>query len=139
VANVLIDIEVLYYLYRHDPPIHRYLHTYLGGTAMGVLAGLLMFCVVRIAVRVLPTGWRWVQKITSTTPRRQLSESLIAGVTGGVTHILLDSLMHRDMHPFWPIARGNTLAGLIGNGPLHIGLGLIGSLGVFLWLLQRDW
>ena len=35
VANILIDVEVLYFLWRNDPPIHRYLHTYVGGIAMG--------------------------------------------------------------------------------------------------------
>lgn len=40
-ANVLIDVEVLYYLSRNEQPLHRYLHTYLGGSAAGLLAGLL--------------------------------------------------------------------------------------------------
>ena len=105
---------------------------------MGVLAGLLRFGVVQIAVRVLPTGWPWVQQMTSTTIRRQLCESLIAGLTGGVSHILLDSLMHRDMHPFWPFVDGNALAGVISVGALHIGLGLTGFFGIIYWLLLRE-
>jgi len=105
---------------------------------MGVLAGLLMFAVVQITIRVLPTGWRWVQQMALTTTRRQLCESLIAGVTGGVTHIVLDSLMHGDMHPFWPFVDGNALAGVIGVGTLHIGLGLTGFFGIVLWLLSRE-
>ena len=138
VANVLIDVEVLYYLRNYDPPIHRHLHTYLGGTAMGLLAGLLMFGVVQIAVRCRPAGWRWVRQMASTTIRRQLCESVIAGVTGGVTHIFLDSLMHDDMHPFWPFFEGNTLAGVVGVGALHIGLGLTGFFGIVIWFLTPE-
>jgi len=138
VANILIDIEVLYYLWRNDPPIHRYLHTYAGGIAMGLLAGLLMFGVVQTARRVLPARWRWVERVASTPRPRLLSQSLFAGVIGGVSHILLDSFMHDDMNPLWPIVNGNVLVGTIGVATLHIGLALTGFFGLVLWLLLRE-
>ncbi|MBC8356693.1 MAG: DUF4184 family protein [Planctomycetes bacterium] len=137
-ANVLIDIEVLYYLRRNDPPIHRYLHTYAGGIAMGLLAGLLMFGVVQLACRLLPARSRWIECVTSTPRPRLLSQSLVAGVIGGVSHVLLDSFMHHDMNPLWPIVDGNPLAGTIGVATLHIGLVLAGFFGLVLWLLLRE-
>jgi membrane-bound metal-dependent hydrolase YbcI (DUF457 family) len=65
-------------------------------------------------------------------------DSGIAGIVGGVSHVFLDSLMHRDMHPFWPIVEGNALAGLVGVGNLHILLAASGVLGGLVWLLMRD-
>ena len=59
-------------------------------------------------------------------------------MVGGVTHIFLDSLMHRDMHPFWPFVEGNALAGVIGGGALHLGLAVMGFFGLVLWLLLRE-
>ena len=135
VANILIDVEVLYYLYRNDPPIHRYAHTYAGGVVAGLVAGLLMFAAGRVASRLLPAGWLWMERLTSTPTRTLVLESLSAGLVGGVSHVLLDSLMHQDMHPFWPFMGGNPLAGVIGIRSLHIGLAIAGLFGAVMWLL----
>lgn len=137
-ANVLIDIEVLYYLRRHEPPIHRYLHTYVGGIAMGLLAGLLIFGIVQVSRRIGPARWLWVRRLELTPRCRLLSQSLVAGTIGGVSHILLDSFMHHDMNPLWPVIEGNALAGAIGVPILHIGLALTGVFGLVLWLLLRE-
>lgn len=138
VANVLIDIEVLYYLSRNDAPIHRYLHTYVGGITMGVIAGLLMFGVVQISRRVLPVDSRWVKALAQTSTGMQLRQSLFAGLIGGVSHILLDSLMHNDMNPFWPFVEGNALAGILSVATLHIGLAICGFFGLVFWFLLRE-
>nr|WP_299461374.1 DUF4184 family protein [uncultured Gimesia sp.] len=137
-ANVLIDLEVLYYLSRNEPPYHRYLHTYVGGIAMGVVAGLLMFGVVQMVRRVLPASSSWGERLAKTPRRRLLWQSLVAGLIGGVSHILLDSLMHEEMNPFWPLAEGNTLVGLISVPALHIALAAIGFFGLIFWLLLRE-
>jgi Domain of unknown function (DUF4184) len=137
-ANVLIDLEVLYFLRRNETPIHRYLHTYVGGVAMGLLAALGMWLVAVAAIRCLPGNFHGLQQLRSTPGLRLLRESVAAGLLGGVTHILLDSCMHHDMHPYWPFARGNALAGIVGAGTLHIALALAGFFGLILWLLLRE-
>lgn len=138
IANVLIDLEVLYYLSRNDPPIHRYLHTYVGGVAMGLLAGLLMFGIVQTTRHVLPAHFRWVKELNCAPRWKLLRQSLFAGVIGGVSHILLDSFMHEEMNPFWPFVDGNVLAGTISVARLHIGLAVSGFFGLIFWLLLRE-
>lgn len=137
-ANVLIDLEVLYYLSRNEPPFHRYLHTYLGGIVMGLLVGLVMFGVVQIVRRALPSDSRWGERLAKTPKLRLLWQSLVAGLIGGVSHILLDSLMHAEMNPFWPLAEGNALVGIISVPALHISLATIGFFGLIFWLLLRE-
>lgn len=137
-ANVLIDLEVLYYLSRNEPPFHRYLHTYIGGLAMGLLAGLVMFGIVQVIRRVLPADSRWGERLAQTPKMKLLWQSLLAGIIGGVSHILLDSLMHEEMNPFWPLAQGNGLAGMISIPALHITLAAIGFFGLIFWLLLRE-
>lgn len=137
-ANVLIDLEVLYYLSRNEPPFHRYLHTYAGGITAGLVAGLLMFGVVQIIRRMLPADSRWGERLAQTPRRQLLRQSLAAGLIGGVSHILLDSLMHAEMNPFWPLADGNGLAGMISVPALHITLAAMGFFGLIFWLLLRE-
>ena len=136
-ANILIDAEALYWLSRAEPPIHRHLHTYVGGFAAGLVAGLLMFGISQVAGRVIPARWQWIESLPPTPRRILIFESLVAGVIGGISHIVLDSFMHHDMNPFWPFSEGNALAGRIGVGVLHIGLAISGFLGVTAWLFLR--
>ena len=76
-ANVLIDVEVLYYLSRDEPPLHRYLHTYIGGSLVGLLSGLLMWAVILIIVRLMPAGSRWKARLEQTQNIRLLNQSLL--------------------------------------------------------------
>jgi len=59
-ANVLIDVEPLYFMLTAQPPMHRMLHTYLGAT-IPVLATLGLFLVARTsAPRLgLPDWFGW--------------------------------------------------------------------------------
>ncbi|MDB5340975.1 MAG: hypothetical protein JWN70_6594 [Planctomycetaceae bacterium] len=134
-ANVLIDLEVLYYMHRGEPPLHRYLHTYVGGVAMSVVAALVMFLVARFVLARLPDDSTWLRGLRATPARRMWTQSLVAGLLGGVSHILLDSCMHYDMHPFWPFASGNALAGIVSVGALHVALAITGFFGIIIWLL----
>jgi len=45
--------------------------------------------------------------------------SLVGGAVGGLTHPILDGIMHRDIRPFWPFTDANPLLGAIGLGALH--------------------
>ena len=137
-SNVLIDLEVLYYIHRGESPLHRHLHTYVGGVAMGVVAALVMLSLALVARAFIPAFSRRLGISTPTPIRLMLLQSLAAGLVGGVSHIVLDSFMHRDMHPFWPFARGNSLIGLVGIAELHIALALMGFLGIVIWLFLRD-
>lgn len=105
---------------------------------MGVFAGLLMFSVIQITRRILPAHSRWRTKLAQTPKLQLLWQSLIAGFIGGVTHVFLDSLMHEEMNPFWPIADGNVLAGTISVAKLHIGLAVMGFFGLIFWILLRE-
>lgn len=97
-----------------------------------------MFGFVQLLRRLLSAESRWGKRWLLITPRRLLGQSLIAGVIGGISHVFLDSLMHAEMHPFWPFAEGNGLVGLISVPALHIALAAVGLLGLVLWLFLRE-
>ncbi|MBL8813314.1 MAG: DUF4184 family protein [Planctomycetaceae bacterium] len=136
IANVLVDCEVLYRLRFSLKPIHHLCHTYIGGAVIGSLAAFIWYFVI---TRTSRNGLvrRFLIRPDSST-RSLLIDSVVSGVIGGVSHVFLDSLMHADMHPFWPFALGNSLAGLIGVGLLHILLAASGFFGLILWLLMRE-
>jgi hypothetical protein len=136
-ANVLIDVEVLFYLWRDDPPIHRHLHSYIGGTAMGTIAGVVMFVTIQTIRRALAAQRRLSDRFARAREFHLLIQSGVSGVIGGVSHVFLDSLMHRDMQPFWPFSDHNGLVGLVDVGALHIGCAVAGFFGLAFWLLLQ--
>ena len=42
VSQVIIDCETLYYLLQRTYPIHRFFHTFVGATLVGLLTGLFL-------------------------------------------------------------------------------------------------
>ncbi len=135
-ANVFIDCEVLYCLRFSLHPIHGYCHTYIGGTLIGAFAAVVAYGGLRAVLHLAPVTW--FTAIRTVSKRKLICDSAVSGLVGGISHVLLDSLMHRDMNPFWPFVNGNALAGIVGVGILHIVLAATGFFGVVLWILMRD-
>jgi membrane-bound metal-dependent hydrolase YbcI (DUF457 family) len=109
-ANVLIDVEPLYFMLTHQWPIHRFFHTYVGATvAAGIVVA--MFALVR---KVLP-------QLLNELRLRNLTIRAVAlgAILGTYSHVLLDSLMHADMNPFAPFSDANPLLGAVFLSTLH--------------------
>lgn len=135
-ANVLIDFEVLYCLRFKLYPIHRFCHTYIGGTSIGAISAILAYIGLRVVLRLVPATWFSSTRVA--TKKHLMWDSAVSGLVGGISHVFLDSLMHRDMNPCWPFVDGNPLAGIVGVGILHILLAATAFFGAVLWLLMHD-
>jgi membrane-bound metal-dependent hydrolase YbcI (DUF457 family) len=96
VSQIIIDLESLYYLLQHAWPVHRLFHTYLGAT-------IIIFPTIIIAKLILRISNK---ESTWTT-------LVFAGSFGAYSHIFLDSIMHSDIRPFYPISESNHLFKLI--------------------------
>jgi hypothetical protein len=101
-ANVLIDVEPLYFMVTGQDTLHRFLHTYVGAT-MAALATLALFAAaLGLARRVwLPDVFQWQQL--------SLRPVAVGAVLGAYSHIVLDSVMHADMRPLAPFSQANPL------------------------------
>lgn len=111
-ANVLTDIEPLYYMLAGQYPLHRFLHTFPGAalTTFVVVLGFLL--ARRAAARLrLPDLFAWRGLLPS--------QVLLGAASGTCTHILLDSLMHEDLRPFAPLSNANPLLHAVTVSQLH--------------------
>lgn len=137
-TQVGIDLESWYYLTRGDAHVHRILHTFVFGTLLGLAVGGLVWLVGAITHRILG---RRVAGLSIGRPRPVFQPELsltgvaLGGLLGGLTHALLDGIMHRDIQPFRPFSLANPLLGLIGWDLLHaacVVAGIVGALGLVL-------
>lgn len=132
-ANVVIDIEPLYYMLTHQPPLHRFMHTYIGAALVALIVVTLFFAARGFARKLwLPNLFGWQQL--------RLRAVIIGALAGSYSHIVLDSVMHADMRPFAPFNDSNALLGLVSLSALHwicIGAGVAGMLVIAVRALVR--
>ena len=95
-ANVIVDVEpLLVFLLDLDYPLHGFFHSFLGGTLVALLLAFVM-----MKIRGAFSGWLRFFKLEQ---EYSLKSILAASLSGVYIHILLDSRMHIDIKPFYPL------------------------------------
>lgn len=137
-ANILIDLEPIGFFLFTGEPVHPYLHTYLGALGLGLLVALfgrrpceawLMLWNDRL--RPPETGW------TRVSPKVTPTAIATGGLLGTLSHVMIDSVMHVDVHPWSPLRPGNTMQGLVSIDDLHLWCILAGLIGGVLLYFAR--
>lgn len=127
-SQVVIDVESGYHLLVGDWPVHRICHTLPVAGLIGAVSGTVVWLVARLVPVTMPDE-KMIRSEVEFTPAH------LGGVIGGLSHPLLDGIMHADVKPFWPLVETNPLLGLVGLGQLHLLCLAAGVLGVgVLWL-----
>ena len=111
-ANVLIDLEPLYYMQFDQGSLHRFFHTYIGASLIAAATILIFILALKLATRMrLPNPFQW----------QALKPVPVVGgaVTGSYSHIVLDSVMHADIRPWSPFSEANGLYRIISLDQLH--------------------
>ena len=110
-SQIVMDVQPLVVMLTNKGELHGFTHTYIGATLLALLSGAtgkhlgeLGLQIVR-APRYLPISWR---------------VSFLSSFIGTYSHILLDSIMHSDIEPFWPLKFTNYLYGVASIDALHI-------------------
>jgi len=110
VASVIVDVEpIVVIIFDLDYPLHGFFHSFLGGTIVTFLLAAVM-SKVRESLSPLLSFFKLEQKSS-------FKNILLASLTGIYIHILLDSRMHKDIRPFYPLnfnpfLSGSSLPGL---------------------------
>jgi len=121
ISQVVIDIESGYHLLRNDWPVHREVHSLPVAGLVGILTGTAVWIVGR---KRRASNEAMIQAEVALLPAH------VSGLVGGLSHPLLDAVMHTDLRPFWPFSTANPLLAVMGLGYLHlfcVGSGIVGA------------
>jgi hypothetical protein len=104
VASILVDVEPFLVLSLGlDFPLHGFLHTFVVAFILGLVLGYAMFLLERISRSLYKT----LLLESDATPK--LRSFIVAGVLGTMLHVLLDSPLYDDIHPFYPLSANPLL------------------------------
>ena len=125
-TQILMDIQPLIVLLSGEGHLHGSSHTFIGCALISIVAAVSGKYLGELGLRVLAIA-AW--------PARDITwrVSFISAFIGGFSHILLDSIMHADVQPFYPFNPENPFLGLLSVNALHelcIYSGIVGITGM---------
>lgn len=137
-AQIAMDIEPLIGMLRGTAVLHGPTHTFLGALVIGLLVAWVSPWVCGFLLRRYNQAVRclhlpWLTEVAVPPPAAVLSGAL----AGTLSHVVLDALMHRDMHPLRPFADANPLLGLISHDGVYELCVVLGVAGLAGWLMVK--
>lgn len=138
VAQVLMDIEPGVRMLHFGGDLHGWSHTLPGALAIGALATVLSPLLIESIVRRLNAEAKFskVSWLCSARPPRRWAVALGAYV-GTLSHLFLDGLMHRDMHPFAPFTNATPFFGLLDHDNVYRWCAIAGLAFGIAWLVRK--
>ena len=126
-AQVIMDIQPLFVLITGDGHLHGFSHTFVGATLLGLFSAV-------SGKYLMEFGMKMVDASPPKTGKERVPISWLVAFAsaciGTYSHVVLDSIMHSDVQPYFPFSLANHFLGLVAVGPLHqfcLYSGLVGS------------
>lgn len=139
-SQVAIDIEPLLRILRGDAVLHGWTHSYAGALLIAMLLlpvlGALWPLWRRLLLRHVPLALADEDTPPMTAPWLAL---LLGVISGALSHVALDGIMHADLRPFWPWSLAQPGYAAISIDRLHVGCVLAGLAGATLIGLRAGW
>ena len=111
-SQIVMDIQPLLVMISGEGHLHGFSHTYIGAALLALFSALTGKYLSEFGLRLMRItrdkririGWR---------------VSLVSAFIGTFSHVLLDSLMHGDLQPFYPFSLANPLLGWLSIDALN--------------------
>ncbi len=111
-AQIVIDLQPLFVMLTGEGHLHGFSHTYVGATLIAAFSALTGKYLSQLALAaLLEKAWRGITI--------SWKVSIFSAFVGTYSHVVLDSIMHADLEPFFPFTKSNDLLGVIPVVSLH--------------------
>lgn len=111
-SQIIMDIQPLIVLITGEGHLHGFSHTYIGAILLAIFSAY-------TGKRLAEFGLKLIR-----IPKHQPIKILwrvcfLSAFIGCFSHVLLDSIMHGDVEPFYPFFKHNGFLGLVSISTLH--------------------
>ena len=111
-TQIIMDIQPLLVLISGEGHLHGFSHTYVGAILLALFSALTGKYLSQVGLMILGITKGQVINI-------KWWVCLLSAFIGSFSHVFLDSIMHTDVEPFFPITLTNHFHGLISVSSLH--------------------
>ena len=143
-SQLVIDLEPVLFFLASGEPLHPYLHTYAGASAVALASlwpgrRLCEWALRAWNSRLSEAQARWMSVPAAIEPRAALAGAFL----GAWSHVFIDSFMHADVRPLAPFSRAGQMTGLVDIDLLHwicaaAGAAGLAALAFYRFVLQRN-
>ena len=138
IAQVAMDIEPGIRMAAGTDVLHGPTHTILGALVMAFLVMLIAPSIFS----ALLTKWNkevvYYQQMWLVLAGPPSKTAITMGACfGTLSHVVLDSLMHHDIHPLSPFSQTNPFMGLIAHDGVYQACTIAGVLGIVAWFVSQ--
>ena len=138
IAQVAMDIEPMIGMIRNWDVLHGPSHTTLGALLIAALVAWLSlplcnFILSKFNQEVAHHNVAWLQEPYPITRAAAWTGALF----GTLSHLVLDSLMHHDIHPLAPFSNANPLADLVSHDGVYQLCVVLGVVGTVAWAVGK--
>lgn len=111
-AQIIMDIQPLMVMISGEGHLHGFSHTYIGAVLLAIFSALTGKYLSEVGLFVFGLNDQWQVKIAWWV-------AFLSALIGTFSHVLLDSIMHVDVEPFFPVTTDNVFLSLISVQALH--------------------
>jgi len=133
-AQIVMDLQPLLVMITGYGHLHGFSHTYLGASLIAILSAFSGKYLSEFGLRLLGISKR------ETPIKIAWWVVFLSAFIGTFSHVFLDSIMHADVQPYYPVSLYNDLWGIISVSMLHkicIYSGLLGTAIYYIVLYQQ--
>lgn len=112
-SQIVMDLQPLFVLIQGYGHLHGFSHTYIGGTLLAVISAVTGKYLSELGLRIL--------RLSAQPNLIKISwpVAFLSAFIGCFSHVLLDSIMHADVEPFYPFTLTNVFLKIISIEMLH--------------------
>lgn len=111
-TQIVMDIQPLIVMLSGAGHLHGFTHTYVGTTLIALFSALSGKPLSQLGLKLLR-----IEESSSYNIRWWVV--FLSAFIGSFSHVLLDSIMHADVQPFFPLTLNNSLLGYLSVSSLH--------------------
>ncbi len=111
-TQIVMDLQPLFVIITGEGHLHGFTHTYVGAVLIAIFSALTGKYLSEQGLRLLDLQFEKSIKI-------EWWVAFVSAFIGSFSHVLLDSIMHTDVEPFYPLTLTNDIHGLISIAALH--------------------
>ena len=137
-TNIVMDFEPLYYFLTIGELAHRFFHTIIGASIIAVISVIAGKPICEMCLKIWNNGLakddiKWL----GTGLKISYSSAWLGALIGVYSHLLLDCLMHSDIHPLSPFIEANYLLEAVSLETLHAICWSSLGLGVVIYMIRK--